>query len=124
MQTVTLPARYSKVGTHTKAECSGFERLDLCRVDARLELSEAISLQLRHSFTRHYRWASDGTAFVLYYSDGWAYDIVGDSQRLQGCASTCQFGGDEKIHYHLALEAMQRHVDDYGPAPGQEGDAV
>ncbi len=114
MQTVTLPAHYVTIcSQQRKASSCGFERIDTTNPAARKALTHAIAQQLRNSFSRTYRWAADGTTFVLYYSDGWCYDIIGKAHAACGCPCTTMLGGDDGIHYHLALQVMNRHAINY-----------
>ena len=117
MQTVSLPARSSKVGGLTKAQSCGFERLSSANATAREALAHAMARQLRNAFTRCYRWAADGTTFVLYYSDGWHYDIIGKAHAAAGCPCTCSAGPENGDH-QTALECMERHVANYCPIGG------
>lgn len=112
MQTVTLPAHIRKIGSQRVARCSGLERFGAANATARQALTHAIGRQLRNSFTRKYLWAADGTAFVLYYSDGWQYDIIGQQHAARGYPPICSAGPVDGS-YDEALEAMRRHVDTY-----------
>ncbi len=111
MKTVTLPAETSKVGSLTKVSCCGFERLEPTAAGARRDVTTAIERQLRNSHTRYYRTARDGTMFVLYYSDGWRYDIVGNEHETRGvCTMTFE---QEVTCFHQAREILERHVFTY-----------
>lgn len=121
MRTVTLPATHSKVGSLHKVHTLGFQRSSPTgAADARSRLSHAIRRQLRYCWGRTYRWAADGTTFVLYYCDGWQYDIVGTSHALRGAPCTCTVpthgdtcGNTDNGSYNEALEAMEQHVATY-----------
>lgn len=112
MTTVTLPAETSKVGSLTKVSCCGFERLQPTAASARWDVTTAIERQLSNSHTRLYRWAKDGTMFVLYYSDGWQYDIVGKAHALRGMPCTVALESDIKS-YHEARATLDAAVFTY-----------
>lgn len=110
---IQLPATIKKIAElQFKATTCGFERLETDRDRAGKALSAAIADQLHNSFTRAYRWANDGTLFVLYYSDGWKYDIIGEAHARRGCPCTCS-AGSFGCDYREALDCMEKHVGGY-----------
>lgn len=102
-----------------KVNCQGIERIETTRVAATDAVRVAVGLQLRFAFSRTYRWASDGTVFCLYYSDGWHYDIIGEAHAKRGCPCTVsiEYSGisSNPPLYHEALAIMDRHAKAYAP---------
>ena len=102
-----------------KANCQGIERIETTRIAAIDAVKVAVGLQLHEAFSRTYRWASDGTTFVLYYADGWSYDIIGKAHAERGCPCTVTIEhsgvSSNPPLYHEALEIMNRHAKGYAP---------
>lgn len=66
-----------------------------------------IQKQEEYQFTRRHMHAVNGTVFLLYYADGWSYDLL----HPDGQISTTMMGRD--LTYPQALERMKRHFDQY-----------
>lgn len=117
MHPITLEPEYTRISKgHWKADCYGIARRGPSPRVLHKEIRIAIRRQLHLARTRAYRWASDGTAFVLYYADGWCYDIIGKAHADRGEPTTCRLNGPERTEYGSALKVMQKHVDGYRAA--------
>lgn len=64
---------------------TGFERDGKDRKGAIASLVAAVKRQLTHRYDRAYYACNDGTLLVVYYADGWCYDIVRDGKRSSVC---------------------------------------
>lgn len=87
-----------------EARVEGISAMGANKTEAKNALMERIELQLRHMRTRRYLRTDDET-FVLYYADGWAYDMVRDDGTRYG--STMLATDDERE----AFESMKSHFE-------------
>lgn len=73
---------------------------------AKTALIEAVERQLEHVYSRRYLSSSEVT-FVLFYANGWCYDIVkaGDAR-----GGTCHL---DAVDERDAFERMRRHFEQY-----------
>ena len=108
MATMSVGTRETKIGTNCfKVAVGGFQRVGGSPTSAREDLKRAIIRQTDFAFTREYRSAADGTVFVLYYSDGWRYDITRGGAPVQISLES------SVTTYAAALAIMERHVASY-----------
>src|SRR5439155_18577821 len=93
-----------------EASLGGMSARGANKTEARKALEEAIERQCAHMHTRRYLSANDVT-FVLFYSDGWTYDIVRSERDLGRRTSSTLMGGE--IGEQEAFESMKRHFEQY-----------
>lgn len=98
-----------KLIRRVEARCGNLRAMGANRTEAKAELLAAVERQLEHAYTRRYLGAGD-VVFVLYYADGWAYEIV-----VAGTVR-CTTGFSSASSEHEALESMRRHFEQYTEA--------
>ena len=99
----TTPSRKSKA-----AICGFLTGIGKNITEAKASLAQSIKKQL--TYGNQLRWikAKDGhTLFLLYYQDGWAYDIM---QHGYKHPSTCCMGD---ISQAAAIAAVEKHAENY-----------
>ena len=74
MNITVYKSRYDKLyHAHVK---KAFWRSGKTKTEAYEACQAAIEAQADEIYTRRYYWTNDGSLFVLYYADGWWYDIA------------------------------------------------
>lgn len=87
-----------------------FWREGATREEAARACAEAVQRQGNNGHVRVYVFTNEGTLFVLYYNDGWVYDMVRPNDRgIVHIPSSSHLGAD--ISAHEAYEIMLHHVN-------------
>lgn len=100
-----------KLIRRTEASIGAIRRTGANRTEAKTALLEAVTEQVENCRTRRYLMGVSEedvpVAFVLYFNDGWGYDIVRNGGKIS--SSTSMTAVDERD----AFEKMQHHFDQY-----------